>query len=314
MEINETEDTLLLISVEDKKKIANDLFGKKSYYDAEEVYSEAISDLRNSNIIQIAVLNSNSLRVRKAMAVLLSNRAAARLQLLKHHDALEDANESIAWDSTWLKSYVRKASALDSLGDVRGVFNSWIDASTHCEESNRPFISTQLKTAQTLWVKAFLSASYPIDSIDDLCDRFTLLPNKRERLSLIVYFWNDAHPKERVEYFKLLLSIIGGQGGNSASADAVIREQELMRELPTANYPDLPRSRSHLNNSNEDRDNIPSMNIFHIRVSTWCDYFAQLSADDRLTCLRKLWLERLSSEEQNDIVTDLRLFFTQSAG
>ena len=177
------------------------------------------------------------------MAVLLSNRAAARLQLLKHHEALEDANESIAWDSTWLKSYVRKASALDSLGDVRGVVNSWIDAGKHCEESSRAFIATQLKTAQTLWVKVFLNASYPIDSIDDLCDRFTLLPNKRERLSLIVYFWNDAHPKERVEFFKLLLSIIGGQGGNSASAEAVIRDQGLMRELPTTNYPDLPRSR-----------------------------------------------------------------------
>eukprot|EP01036_Dinobryon_divergens_P025342 gene25342-33876_t len=285
------EDTVLT-NAEEKKKIANDLFGKKSYSNAEEVYSEAISDLRNSTIVQLEDLKSNSLRLRKAMAVLLSNRAAARLQLLKHHEALEDANESIAWDSTWLKSYVRKASALDSLGDVRGVVNSWIDAGKHCEESSRAFIATQLKTAQTLWVKVFLNASYPIDSIDDLCDRFTLLPNKRERLSLIVYFWNDAHPKERVEFFKLLLSIIGGQGGNSASAEAVIRDQGLMRELPTTNYPDLPRS----------------------RVSTWCDYFAQLSAEDRLTCLRKLWLERLSSEEQNDIITDLRSFFAQSAG
>ena len=98
-----------------------------------------------------------------------------------------------------------------------------------------------------------------------------------------------------------------------------------MREFPTTNYPDLPRSRSHYAAMNEnDCDQSKHERIcqrrdivilyFHVRVSTWCDFFARLSSEDRLTCLRKMWLERLSSEEQNDIVTDLRLFLSQTAG
>jgi hypothetical protein len=93
----------------------------------------------------------------------------------------EDANESISWDSTWLKSYTRRASALYSLGDLRGVLYSWIDAGKHCDESSWAFIAAQLKTAQTQWVKVFLSTVSPIDSVEDLCDRFALLPTKRER-------------------------------------------------------------------------------------------------------------------------------------
>ena len=250
MERNDIEDVLINI-VEEKKKIANDLFGKKSYSDAEEMYSEAIFQLRNSNAIKIDDVNINNIRSRKTMAVLLSNRAATRLQLLNYQDALEDANESISWDRTWLKSYVRKASALNSLGDVRGVLYTWTDARKHCDKSSQAFISVQFKPTLTQWVKVFLSADYPIDSTEDLCDRFALLPNKRERLSLIVHFWNDSHPKERVEFFKLLLSIIGGQGGNSASVEALVREQGRMREFPTTNYPDLPRSRSHYAAMNE---------------------------------------------------------------
>lgn len=226
-----------------KKKVGNELFGEKKFAEAEKVYSEAISNIRA--FIEKQELDGKSNwdsldeEVAKSLTVFLTNRAAARLQLSLFDDALNDASEAIKYDKSWLKAYVRKASAHESLGDVHATYLTWLDASTNCEPS--AYIKTQLKNSKSQWIKSYLNESYPIKSISDLCDRFKLLPNKRERLSLIVHFWNDSTPNERMEYFRLLLSIIGGEGGSPASIASI--KEENMTELSVAGYPDLPRSR-----------------------------------------------------------------------
>jgi tetratricopeptide (TPR) repeat protein len=215
--------------------------------------------------------------------VLFTNRSAARIGSEKFSLAFEDANEAIQIDPTFLKAYYRKATTLESMNLHGEAYYTWLAASVSCESNET--ITKQLRKTKTSWSKIFRSKSYPINSIFDLVQRILLFTDKRERLSTLAHFWNESNVQERYSYFQRLLEIIGGDGALSEANQEKITP-ETMVELPMGNYEDMPRE----------------------RLQLWFDYFMNLSSENRLQVFDNIW-KGLTSEEQNDIIKDLRILF-----
>jgi tetratricopeptide (TPR) repeat protein len=79
------------------RSLGNDHFVKGEFAVAETIYSDIL------------------LKFDKDLAIIYTNRSAARLSLGKVDDALEDAQKAIDIDRKWIKAYYRKASALEIL-------------------------------------------------------------------------------------------------------------------------------------------------------------------------------------------------------
>jgi len=292
---NENDELLvnLVTEIERVRKLSNECFVQKEYEKSEILYSQAAEKLYefivNANIkIQDSNLPEKYSELRKSLSIILANRSAARFQLIKYNDALSDAEEAILLNDSWNKAYFRKASVLLAMGKVKDVYLTWVAANDKCVTEK--FIRENKLKAQQTWVKAFLDSSYPLESASDLRERFQLLPNKRERLSTIVHFWNDACENDRLAYFQLLISIIAGEGTTPEHIQSL--QASDMKAMPVGNYHDLPRS----------------------RMAVWCDYFVSLPLAERLDCLQSIWTSCLSSEEQNDVIVDLKHFIFSNAG
>lgn len=260
-------------SISDKKKAeANLHFVNGNFEEAEKLYSEALEC-------------SDSQR-----AVLLANRAAARISMKRFSEALEDANASLQLDPAWLKAYYRKASALDGLQRDDLSYYTWVEATKLCEGS--PALTKQYQQAEKKWLNKFRSGEFPIQSRQDLVARYKLLRDSRERLSTLAHMWNDSTPEERLSFFRLLLSLIAGAG---EAHDDLLHSNELqaesMMDMPLDNYPDFPRE----------------------HLGAWMDYFRALSSDEKCAVIRELWFS-LNSAEQNAVILDMRLFAAKASG
>ena len=85
---------------ESLKKEGNAAFVRAKYFEADELYTEAIGVATE----------------RRTKAILLANRAATRLKVGKHADAEMDASSAIECDGSYVKGYHRRAQARTNLG------------------------------------------------------------------------------------------------------------------------------------------------------------------------------------------------------
>ncbi|CAM9641745.1 unnamed protein product, partial [Heterosigma akashiwo] len=84
----------------------NEEFCKKNYGEAERFYTLSLEARPNNHLVH-------------------GNRSAARLHLDRPEDALADADEALRLDPTYMKGYHRRASALQAMGDLEGVVNTY---------------------------------------------------------------------------------------------------------------------------------------------------------------------------------------------
>ena len=257
--------------VEKLKKVANEYFAQKKYKEAEDTYTLALNNDCD-----------NELR-----SVILANRSAARMGLHMNELALSDAEEAIRLNSSWVKAYYRKSSALEGMGKFGQAIETWEEAARNCPAD--PSIDKQLKQLQKKWAHCFLQDKYPIESEVDLLSRYCLLTDKRERLSTLAHFWNDSSKLERFSYFQLLIALIGGESGLS-DANLQYIVPDVMVDMPLHNYPDLPRERIHV----------------------WADFFRALDTENKKVFFESIWNKVLNNEEKNDVIVDLRLLFAET--
>jgi len=265
--------------IEKLKKAANEYFAQKKYKEAEDTYTLALNQISNSNT------SYDELK-----SVVLANRSAARIGLLMYELALSDAEESIRIQPSWIKAYYRKSAAFEGMGKYPQAIDTWENARLFCKTRDDALvIEKQLKPLQKKWTSCFFQEKYPVESEVDLLSRYALLPDKRERLSTLALFWNDSTFEERFAYFQLLINIIGGDSGMSDLANERITP-DTMIDMPLHNYPDLPRE----------------------RISVWCNYFQSLNIESKQLVFQAIWNKILSSDEQNDIIMDLKLLLNQT--
>lgn len=258
-------------TVERLKQQGNELFANKDFAAAEARYAEALALCTDS----------------ETRKILYTNRSAARLGLELFATALDDANAAISIDTSYMKAYYRKCTALEGLNRLGDAYYTWLEASKCCEPNET--ITKQLKKSKAIWLKCFRSPSQLISSSYDLAQRILLFNDKRERLSTLAYFWNDSDQNERFSYFQLLLSIIGGESELSEQNMEMITP-EVMVEMPMNNYVDLPKD----------------------RLQNWFDFFGSMSSQQKRELFQTVW-ENLTSEEQNDIVKDMKVLFSSAA-
>jgi hypothetical protein len=220
--------------------------------------------------------------------VLLTNRSAAKLGLENYPDAVQDAKDALEIDPSHIKAYYRKAAALEAWNKLGDAYYCWLAAEKFCDP-RQEILSKQIRKTKAAWVKVFRQPTFPITDVEDLTQRLLLFTDKRERLSTLAHFWNSSSLHERFTYFQVLLGLIGGSGDLSESNQEHITP-EVMVEMPMANYVDMPRS----------------------RLADWFDFFDTLSSDARTEVFKRVWMH-LSSEEQNDVIRDLRYLFGQAA-
>lgn len=250
----------IMASPDELKKQGNEFFVKGSFEEAAKLYSEAID-------------------THGATAVLLTNRAAAKIGLQQFVEAREDAIAAIALDHTFMKAYYRKASVEETLGMEKAAFGSWMACSKVCEHT--PWLRQQLRGALTRWIGCF--RKIPMDDNADFMERYVLLPTSREKLSTMAHLWNESSKAERLSHFHYFLQLVG----NSPEIAEVYRSMtpEQMPDMPMHNYVDLPI------------ENIPS----------WRSYFATLSAADKTELLKSMYTS-LNTNEQGLVIQDLSVF------
>lgn len=220
--------------------------------------------------------------------IILTNRSATKLSLGDFRQAVEDADEALKIDPLHVKGYYRKAAALEGWNKLGEAYYTWLDAAKNCDADNETIVKQSKKTKQN-WLKVFRLPNFPISDTDDLVHRILLFTDKRERLSTLAHFWNSSSQQERFGYFQALLQLIGGSGEISeANQDNIT--PEVMVEMPMGNYIDMPRS----------------------RLADWFDFFETLDESSKTSVFRQVWLQ-LSSEEQNDVIRDLRYLFSHAA-
>lgn len=220
--------------------------------------------------------------------VLFTNRSATKLSLNQFESAINDADEALKLDPSHVKAYYRKASALEAWNKLGDAYYTWLSAASMCG-FDQEVVSKQLRKTRQNWLKVFRLPTCPVTDISDLIQRILLFNDKRERLSTLAHFWNSSTQEERFGYFQALLFIIGGSGDLSETNKDNLNP-EIMVEMPMGNYVDMPRE----------------------RLADWFDFFDTLSTEYRTEVFKQVW-SQLSSEEQNDIIRDLRFLFFQSA-
>lgn len=162
------------------------------------------------------------------------------------------------------------------------MFLAWSQAIDCCQHTD--WLLKQYNNSKLKWIEKFRSIS--IDSTDDLCSRYSLLSDSREKLSTLAHYWNESTQDERFNHFQSFLSIISGKGKLSDVNESI--SVDMMSAMPLHNYEDLTRE----------------------RISVWCDYFSNLSKSDKTQVLINIW-NILNSEEQHAVITDLRFFMSQ---
>ena len=96
-----------VLSADSLKEAGNVAFASKKFYDAIESYSRALDTKPSDTMI----------------ATLLSNRAAAFLNLNNYQNALEDCNMALEIDPGRDKALFRRAQAYESIGETAKAFS-----------------------------------------------------------------------------------------------------------------------------------------------------------------------------------------------
>ena len=108
----------------------NVAFKTRDFETAETLYSAAIDETSDDG----------------DAAALLSNRAAARVELGKLDDAIADADSAIARAPTWTKAFYRKSQALRAKGDAAAACAA-LEQAVQLEPSSK-FLAKQPQLAQ----------------------------------------------------------------------------------------------------------------------------------------------------------------------
>lgn len=119
------------------KEEGNDRFASGHNDEAKELYTKAISMLPGAE--------DNKLK-----ATLLSNRAAAFLNLEKYSDCVQDCKKALNLDPTYLKVYVRKARCLTQQGKLHQAVETWLEASQKCNDESQTVIKKEQRKAECL--------------------------------------------------------------------------------------------------------------------------------------------------------------------
>jgi hypothetical protein len=254
-----------MTSLDELKTKGNEYFAQNNFIEAEKYYREALIIDNNSHTI-------------------LTNLAAALIRQNRFEEAIELSDRAISIDSTWVKAYFRKATALESLGKHREAFSTWNDALKNVPKNAT--LDKQFQQAKAKWIK-FIRTE-PIISEDDFISRYKLLIDPREKLSTLAHFWNCSNQQERYSHFTRFLSMIGGEGELSEETKAI--EVEMMMAMPMNNYEDLSID----------------------KIQLWVDFFNALDSSGKTGLLEKVW-NLLTSQEQTAVVLDLKQFVAQSA-
>ena len=159
--------------IETLKKEGNDLYVKNDYELAIQKYNEALDLIINLNI-------NDDKTLLKLKSVLLSNRAACRLELNDTTGALSDSIAAVDSDQTNMKAYYRQSQAVLKINEnnIKDNYAIWKKASLNCESSS--LLTKYYKEAYFTWIKNG-HRSDPISDNNDLYDRYTLLSNSKAR-------------------------------------------------------------------------------------------------------------------------------------
>lgn len=219
-------------------------------------------------------------------AILLTNRAAARLNLGRLQEALDDADAAITEDATWIKAYYRKASALERLGRYKESYEAWATCAQHCDPGTSPWLSEMIVKARDNWTRIF--RQIPIVDENDFMERYELLDDSRDKLSTLAHFWNASTSTERYNHFRFLISVIGGESDMSQQNRGIT--ESMMMAMPLHNYQDKLRE----------------------GIELWCQFFESLDPQSKTVLLVRIW-GVLTSTEQHAVIVDLRLFVSVGA-
>ena len=136
------------------KENGNASYKAKDYRDAIQHYTRCIEQAKKEN-------NNNENVSSKQLAAVYSNRAAAHQMLLKYDQALEDCNDAIVADPTFLKVHWRKARVLTTMGRLpesikaysMGLIHDPNDATIVKEKENVQRLQQRYQLAQDCLVK-----------------------------------------------------------------------------------------------------------------------------------------------------------------
>jgi tetratricopeptide (TPR) repeat protein len=111
-----TPDSALAL-IEEIKRRGRATVGSKSYPDADQLYSKGIEILSSS------ILNNED--ANKDLSILYSNRSLVRLQMGKVSEALEDADEAVKHDASYVKAHWRQGQAFTACGNPGSALNAF---------------------------------------------------------------------------------------------------------------------------------------------------------------------------------------------
>jgi tetratricopeptide (TPR) repeat protein len=244
------------------KAQGNAAFAQGQYEQAEDLYSKAIAEDPSNH-------------------VLFGNRSATRLPQNKYDAALEDADQAIKLDPSWVKGYYRRGMAQIEL-------QLWRDAA----ESFGMALEKQPKNSelhsrltQVLSKMRKHERESPVKDIDHWIKIWGSLSNMRERLHSLACFWNEATQKDRHAVFSRFLEVIAGSGKGATGADFPV---ETMMPLPMDNYADL---------------DLPA---------PWLSFYQALDSEGKLSVFERMYAMS-TTDEQNMIVKDLKFFILAAA-
>ena len=251
------------------KTAGNSHYSNNKFEDAELTYSELL--LRFPD---------------RERAILLTNRAAARLNLGRLQEAVDDADAAIIEDAKWMKAYYRKSVALDRLGRYKEAYECWVTCAEHCDPGTSPWLSEMVVKARDNWIRIF--RQIPIVDENDFMERYELLEDSRDKLSTLAHFWNASTFSERYNHFRFFLTVIGGESDMSQQNQGIT--EDMMMAMPLHNYTDKLRE----------------------GIELWCQFFESLDPQSKTVLLVRIW-GVLTSTEQHAVIVDLRLFVSMGA-
>ena len=210
-------------------------------------------DFETAEALYSAAIDETSSDADGDAASLLSNRAAARVELGKLDDAIADADSAIARAPTWTKAFYRKSQALRAKGDAAAACAA-LEQAVQLEPSSK-FLAKQLQLAQASLRQRH--REQPIESLEDWLSRWALVEAVLERLATFAFFWvsgilctrpvqtNDAVPlaplqnalsaDERSKAFLKFLVLQSSTGVPPPNASE-FTAQVFQEKLPTENY------------------------------------------------------------------------------
>jgi tetratricopeptide (TPR) repeat protein len=105
--------------VEEIKRRGRATVGSKAYPDAEALYGKGIQ------VLASILANGEDAATKKEIAVLYSNRSLVRLQMGKAAEALEDGDEAVKYDPSYVKAKWRRGQAFTACGNTADALTSF---------------------------------------------------------------------------------------------------------------------------------------------------------------------------------------------